>query len=107
MVERVLDLRHLLLRFDRGIRIAFGRQLEVQLGFLELVQLLAPGRERLVQQGALAQDSLRRFAVVPELRRRRLVVELFDPRFAFGDVKDASRTRSGAPRWRYSDPAIG
>jgi hypothetical protein len=70
MVERLLDLRHLLLRFDCGIGIALGRQLEVELGFLELFQLLAPGGERPVQQRALAQDSLRRFAVAPEIWRR-------------------------------------
>jgi hypothetical protein len=107
VVQRLLDLRQLLLRLERRVGIALSGELEVELRLLELVLLLAPGQQRAVQQRALAQDALRRLAVVPELRCRRLRVELLNPRLALGEVKDTSRTPPSALRGLRCDPSTG
>ena len=82
-MERVFDGGEGLLGLAGGVAVALGRQLEVEAGLFERFLLFAPGDQRRVQQGALAQDALRRLAVVPEVWNRRLGVELLDARFAF------------------------
>jgi len=104
-VERFLDAAQRLLGFAGGLRVAFGGELEVEAGLFERLLLLAPGGQGGVQQRTLAQQALRSFAVVPEIRRRCLRVELLDTRLPFGEVKDTSRTMSGVPRGSGSAPS--
>jgi hypothetical protein len=106
VMERVFDAGEGLLGLAGGVAVALGRQLEVEAGFFERFLLLAPGDQRGVQQGALAQDALRRFAVVPEVGYRRLGVELLDARLPSREVKDTSRTPPGVARGKRSGPSV-
>jgi hypothetical protein len=85
------------------VRLGFGDDLAVALAFAELDQLqrlidlaldAAVALDRALQPGALAQDRLRRGAVVPQLRVFGLAVQLFEAGVGDIPVKDAS---SAAP----------
>jgi hypothetical protein len=105
-MERLADRRQRGRRFVGRLAVALGGQLEIELRLFEGLLLLAPVVERAAQRGALAQRLLRRLAVVPEIRGRGYRVELLNPRFTLGDVKDTSRTRPGARRVRCCDPSV-
>ena len=70
--QRGLDLGELGRRLGGGLGVAFVGELGEDLGVVELLHLLAPRRDRRGQLGALLQNRLGAFAVVPEVRRRRL-----------------------------------
>jgi hypothetical protein len=96
VVERFLDHREGSVGLAGRIAIPLGSQLEVELRFLEVLLLFAPGGQRRAEQRAFAQQGLRGFAVAPELRRRSEDVELLNARFPPRQVKDTSRTLSSA-----------
>jgi hypothetical protein len=95
VMQRLVDHGQQLLGLAGRLGVALGGELEVELGLVERLLLLAPGGERPAQRGAFAQDALRRGAVGPEIRRRRLRVELLDARLALRQVKGTSRTPPG------------
>jgi hypothetical protein len=94
-IEGGFDLRELLCRLLRRLLARLFRQLEVDLGVLQLGELLTPARERRRQRRAFAENRLCFLAVAPEFGSRRRLVQLSEPRFSLSDVKDTSRTRSG------------
>jgi hypothetical protein len=91
VVQRLFDVLELGGGFGLRVVSAFRGQLGEDLDVLEFLQLLAPRGQRFGELGALLQDLLCLFAVVPEIGRCGLRVECGDAFFASGDVKDASR----------------
>jgi hypothetical protein len=79
--------------FCFGVGVPLGGKLGEHLGVFEAFELFAPRGDGLEKLGALLQDSLRLFAVVPKVLRGGALVELGYASFALGNVKDASRKR--------------
>jgi len=104
VVERFLDRSQGFLGFGGRIGIAFSGELQIELRLVDRFLLLAPRRERRVQQSPFAQQRLRRLGVVPEVRFARQDVELLNACLTFGEVKDTSRTWPAVLRglWRGS-----
>jgi hypothetical protein len=106
VVQRVFDDGQRLLHLGDGFGVALGSELEIELRLFEVLALLAPGDQRRIEEGALAQQRLRRFGIAPKVRRAGLGIELLNPAFPSGEVKDTSRTRRGAFRGQRRGPSV-